>query len=181
MAARALLDLTADPTANLSLIGLTRAELLPAKSADPRPARLPSKIDFAEAKRLFGEECRPYCEERVGTAVAVIDEWCVEYEWGWVIHWRPVEPAKGNPRFVNERHFPYTIDRVTGEVGLSGGTHGIERGIIELLQQRPPELRGPYPPGRQCWLVVIREFEAAGAFTPVGPPPSPESSDSVGA
>ena len=51
-------------------------------------------------------------------------------------------------------------------------SHGIERGIIELLQQRPPELRGRYPPGKQGWLVVYDAFKAAGAFTPIPVPPT---------
>lgn len=160
----------ADPVAvaGMQFVGITPPELLPAKPAEPRPEPLPSKIDFAETKRLVGEQWLPIAAERVGTAVAIVDELCVEYEWGWVIHWRPVEPEKGDPRFVNEYHFPFTADRVTGTVGLSGGTFGIERGIVELLQWRPPELCGPYPPGRRHWLAVFDAFEAAGAFTPLG-------------
>jgi hypothetical protein len=160
----------ADPAAlaAMQFRALTSSELLPAKPVEQRPGSLPSKIDFAEAKRLVGEKWLPMAARRVGTAVAVVDEQCVEYEWGWVIHWRPVEPDKGNPRFVNEYHFPFTADRVTGNTWLSGGTYGIERAIIELLQQRPPELRGQYPPGIQGWLVVYDAFESAGAFTPVG-------------
>lgn len=158
--------------AGMRFSGLTPSELLPAVPAEPPADPLPSKIDFAEAKRLVAEKCLPVAAKRVETAVRVVDELCVEYEWGWVIHWRPVEPAKGDPRFVNEYHFPFTADRVTGNIGLSGGTYGIERGIIELLQQRPPELCGPYPPGKQGWLVVYDAFKAAGAFTPIRVPPS---------
>jgi hypothetical protein len=154
--------------------GLALSELLPAKPVGFHPGPLPSRIDFAEAKRLVAEKWLPIAEKRVGTAVSVVDELCVEYEWGWVIHWRPVEPEKGDPRFVNEYHFPFTADRVTGNTWLSGGTFGIQRGIIELLQQRPPELCGPYPPGEQGWLIVYEAFQAAGAFTPTRLPPSAE-------
>jgi hypothetical protein len=169
-----LRERVADPAsaARLSFRGLTLPELLPAPTAGPRPEPLPSKIDFVEAKRLVGEQWLPVAAERVGTAVAVVDELCAEYEWGWVVHWRPVAPERGDPRFVSEYHFPFTADRVTGNTWLSGGTHGIERGIIELLQRRPPELCGPYPPGRQGWLVVYEAFEAAGAFTPIRVPPA---------
>jgi hypothetical protein len=126
-------------------------------------------IDFATAKRLVGEQWLPIAAQRVGTTVAVVDDLCVEYEWGWVIHWRPTALDEGDPRFVNEYHFPFTADRVTGNVGLSGGTFGIERGIVELLQCRPLELSGPYPSGQQHWLAVYDTFAAAGAFTPIGP------------
>ncbi len=85
-----------------------------------------------------------------------------------MLHWTPVEPEKGHPRRAYEYHFPYVVDRVTGNTGLSGGTFGIQRGIIELLQERPPELCGPYPPGKQGWLIVYEAFEAAVAFTPIG-------------
>ena len=135
-------------------------------------SQLPSKIDFSEAKRRVREKWLPIAAKRVGTGVAVVDELCVAYEWGWVIHWQPIDPEKGDPRFVNEYHFPYTADRVTGSVWLSGGSYGIERGIIELLQQRPVELCGPYPPGRQSWLTVYDAFKSAGAFTPIGSPHS---------
>jgi hypothetical protein len=166
VAAGALLDVTAKPD-DLELHGLTLSELLPAKSAAPNPARLPSKIDFVEAKRLAAEEDFGYYEEEMGTALAVVDELCEEYEWGWVIRWRPIDPEKRNSRARNKPYFPITVDRVTGKVGSSGGTHGIKRGIIELLQLRPPELCGPYPPGRQRWQVVLKEFEKAGAFNPI--------------
>jgi hypothetical protein len=126
-------------------------------------------IDFAAAKRLIGEQWLPVAAQRVGTAVAVVDELCVEYEWGWVIHWRPVAPEQGDSRFVNEYHFPFLADRVTGYVGLSGGTFGIERGIVELLLRRPLEFSGPYPSGEQHWLEVFAAFEAVGAFVPIGP------------
>lgn len=126
-------------------------------------------IDFATAKRLVGEQWLPIAAKQVGTPVAIVDEFSVEYEWGWVIHWRPVAPEQGDSLFVNEYHFPFTADRVTGNVGLSGGTFGIERGIVELLQRRPPELCGPYPPGQHHWLAVYDAFEVTGAFTPVGP------------
>jgi hypothetical protein len=161
----------ADPVvlAGMQFVGLTTRELLPAKPAEPSPKPLPSKINFTDAKRLVTERWLPLDAKRVGTAVAIADELCLEYEWGWVIYWRPVDPEKGDPRFVNEYHFPYTADRVTGTVELSGGTFGIQRGIVELLQQRPPELCGPYPPGRRHWLAVYNAFEAAGAFTPRGP------------
>jgi hypothetical protein len=126
-------------------------------------------IDFATAKRLVAEQWLPIAARRVGTAVAVADELCVEYEWGWVVYWRPITPEQGDPRLVNEYHFPFMADRVTGNVGLSGGTFGIERGIVELLQCRPTDLCGPYPPGQQHWLAVLNAFEAAGAFTSLGP------------
>jgi hypothetical protein len=161
-----------DAVAGMRFVGLAPSELQPPKPVEPRPGPLPSTIDFAEAKRLVGEMWLPIAEQRVGTAVRVVDELCVEYEWGWVIHWRPVEPEKGDPQFVNEYHYPFTADRVTGNTGLSGGTYGIERGIIELLQWRPPELCGPYPPGKQGWRVVYDAFEAAGAFTPIRVPPA---------
>jgi hypothetical protein len=160
--------------AKMQFVGLTPSELLLAREADPAPRPLPSKIDFAEAKRLVEEQWLPIAAERVGTAVRVVDELCVAYEWGWVIHWRPVESDQGDPRFVHEYHFPFTADRVTGNTGLSGGTFGIERVIIELLQQRPPELCGPYPPGKQGWLVVYEAFKAAGAFIPIRVPTAGE-------
>ena len=169
VAAGALLEVTANPE-GLELHGLTLSELLPARAADPTPARLPSKIDFAEAKRLAAENSFAYYEEEMGTAIAVVDELCDEYEWGWVIRWQPIEPEKRSARAMKKPYFPITVDRVTGNVGHSGGTHGIERGIIELLQQRPPELCGPYPPGHQRWLVVLNEFEKVGAFTPIRTP-----------
>jgi hypothetical protein len=173
-AASLLRQQLADPgaAAGMQFVGLTPSELMPAKPAEPCAGSLPSRIDFAEAKRIVEEQWLPIAERRVGTAVRVVDELCVEYEWGWVVHWRPVEPDKGDPRFVNEYHFPFTVDRVTANTWLSGGTHGIERGIIELLQQRPPELRGRYPPGKQGWLVVYDAFKAAGAFTPIPVPPT---------
>lgn len=126
-------------------------------------------INFAIAKRLVAEQWLPVAARRVGTAVAVVDGLCVEYEWGWVVHWRPVNPEFGDSRFVNEYHFPFIADRVTGAVGLSGGTFGIERGIVELLQRRSPELCGQYPPGQQHWLAVFDAFDAAGAFIPLSP------------
>ncbi len=163
-----------DPAAlhGMQFAGLALSELLPARPADPPPAPLPSSMDFAEARRRVAEKWLPIAAKRIGTAVSVVDELCIEYEWGWVIHWRPVEPDKGDPRFSNEHHFPYTADRVTGNTWLSGGTFGIERGIIELLQQRPPELCGPYPPGKQGWLIVYEAYRAVGAFTPIRRPPS---------
>ena len=106
-------------------------------------------IDFATAKKLVAEQWLPVAAKRVGTTVAVVDGLCVEYEWGWVVHWCPTAPELGDPRFVNEHHFPFIVDRVTGTVGLSGGTFGIERGIVELLQRRAPESLGRYPMGQQ--------------------------------
>ena len=176
VAAGALLEVTANPE-GLELHGLSLSELLPAKAADPKPARSPSKIDFAEAKRLAVEDSFEYYEGDMGTAIAVVDELCDEYEWGWVIKWRPVDPEKRTARAMNIPYFPITVDRVTGKVGSSGGTYGIERGIVELLQHRPPELRGPYPPGRQRWLTVLDEFKKAGAFTPLVP--RPDSDDEI--
>ncbi|HEX4607061.1 MAG TPA: hypothetical protein VH092_02560 [Urbifossiella sp.] len=87
-----------DAVAGMRFVGLAPSELLPTKPAEPLPGPLPSKIDFAEAKRLVGEQWLPIAEERVGTAVRVVDELCVEYEWGWVIHWRPAGPP-GSRRF----------------------------------------------------------------------------------
>lgn len=164
VAAGALLEVTANPE-GLELRGLTLSELLPAKAGDPLQARLPSKINFKEAKRLAAEDSFEYYEEEMGTAIAVVDELCDEYEWGWVIKWRPVDPEKRIARAMNKPYWPIPVDRVTGKVGSFGGTHGIERGIVELLQLRPPELCGPYPSGHQRWLVVLNEFKKAGAFT----------------
>ncbi len=124
-------------------------------------------IDFAAAKQLVAERWLPIAAKRVRSAVAIVDELCVEYEWGWVIHWRPVEPKA--PEFVNKYPHPYLADRVTGETGPGGGTLGINRGIVALLQHRPPELCGPYPPGRQSWYDSSDAFRTAGAFTPLGP------------
>jgi hypothetical protein len=171
LAAMALRRRFPDPAAlaAIEFRGLALTELLPARPTESCPLPLPSKIDFAEARQRVAQHWLPTAAARVRTPVTVADELCVEYEWGWVVHWRPIEPEKGDPRFVNEYHFPYLADRVTGNTGLSGGTRGIERGIIELLQQRPPELCGPYPPGAQDWLIVIDAFEAAGAFTPLRP------------
>jgi hypothetical protein len=151
--------------ANLELSGLELHELFPpvANIGAPHP---PATIDFDEAKRRIEEKWLPIAAQRVGTAVAIIDELCVEYDWGWVIYWKPINPELGKPDFVNEYHFPFTVDRVTGNTGLSGGTYGIERGIVELLQWRPPHLCGPYPPGRTHWLRVYDQFKAAGAFEP---------------
>lgn len=163
VAAGALLDVTANPE-GLELRGLTLSELLPARATDPTPTRLPSKIDFAEAKRLAEEHSFAYYEAEMGTAIVIVDELCDEYEWGWVIRWQPIDAEKRSTSDMKRPYFPITVDRVTGTVGHSGGTHGIERGIIELLQLRPPELCGPYPPGHQRWLVVLNEFKKAGAF-----------------
>jgi hypothetical protein len=157
--------------ANLQCYGLDVEEMLPAKPSMANPHPAPT-IDFATAKQLVAEQWLPIAEQRVGTVVRIVDEDCIEFEWGWVIYWQPVEPNKGDPRFVNEYHFPFLADRVTGDTGLSGGTKGLQHGIIELLQWRPTELCGPYPPGKQDWLIVYDAFEAAGAFTPTGRPSS---------
>ncbi|WP_145055626.1 Rossmann-fold NAD(P)-binding domain-containing protein [Lignipirellula cremea] len=149
----------------IEAVGLTIDELAPKRSS-PSTVPLPSLIDFAEAKLRVADQWLPISERRVKTQVEIVDDLCVAYEWGWEIHWRPINPDDGDPRFVNEYHFPYLADRVTGTVWLSGGTRGIRRGIIELLQKRPDELRGPYPPGKQGWLTVVDEFEKAGAFEP---------------
>lgn len=154
-----------DTLADADFVGVTLEELLPPIASPSTPHPEPT-IDFAEAKRRVAERWLPIAERRVGTAVHIVDERCVEYDWGWVVHWRPTEPEKGDPRFVNEYHFPFTADRVTGDTWMSGGTFGIERGIVELLQQRPDDLRGPYPPGRRGWLVALPAFRAAGAFEP---------------
>jgi hypothetical protein len=157
-----------DFVTRLRLSGLELHELLPAKPIEGNTHHPAPTIDFISAKRLIAEQWLPVAEEEVGTAVHIVDELCVEYDWGWVIHWRPIDPKKGDPDSVNRYHWPFTVDCVTGNTGTSGGTRGLRDGIVGLLQQRPPELCGPYPPGKQHFLIVADAFEAAGAFTPVG-------------
>ena len=90
--------------------GLAPSEFLPAQPAEPFRGPLPSEIDFAEAKRLVAARWLPIAAEGVRTAVAIVDELCVEYEWGWAVHWRPVEPK--DARFVNRYPYPFLADRV---------------------------------------------------------------------
>lgn len=159
-------ELSQGEVRRIKVTGLTIDELVPQRSSEST-TQLKSLIDFEEAKLRVADRWLPINERRVKTQVAIVDELCIEYEWGWEIHWQPINPDDGDPRFVNEYHFPYLADRVTGTVWLSGGTRGIRRGIIELIQMRPDELRGPYPRGKQGWLTVIDEFEKAGAFEPL--------------
>lgn len=166
VAAGALLEVTAKAE-EVELRGLTLSELLPARAAESTSERLPSKIDFTEAKRLAKEDSFAYYEAETGSPIAVVDDLCEQYEWGWIIRWRPIETVASPSCPSPKPFFPIPVDRVTGNVGHSGGTHGIERGIIELLQRRPDDLRGPYPTGRQRWLTVLNEFKKAGAFTPI--------------
>src|SRR4051812_24762814 len=74
--------------AQVRWFGLELQELLPAKPVERSPRHSAPTTDFAGAKRLVAERCLPFAEERLGTAVRIVDELCVEYEWGWVIHWR---------------------------------------------------------------------------------------------
>ena len=140
VAAGALLEVTAN-SEELELHGLTLSELLPARAADPAPTRLPSKIDFAEARRLAAEHSFAYYEAEVGTAIAIVVELCEEYEWGWGIRWQPIEAAKRSASAIKRPYFPITVDRVTGKVGHSGGTHGIELDVSSAGLQRDSVLR----------------------------------------
>lgn len=165
----------AEAVARMAFVGLDPSEVVPPSPPHPSTPHPCATIDFEKAKRRVAERWLPIAEQRIGTTARIVDARCVEYDWGWVIHWEPAEPERGDPRFVNEYHYPFTADRVTGDTGLSRGTFGLERGIIELLQRRPDALRGPYPNGRRHWLTVLDEFAAACAFTPRTPHPVPHT------
>ena len=107
-------------------------------------------------------------ELKLRNDVEIVNEKSVEYEWGWVMHYRPTAPYSNESRRLDEYQFPFLIDRVTGATGSSGGTKGIQYGIVLLLQKRPEHLCGAYPYTRDDeWFVALPKYQHSGAFEPI--------------
>ena len=126
-------------------------------------------IDFQRAKVLFAAKMLWLAERNVRTPVEIVDEDCVEYEWGWEMHWRPIQPVPNTARELDSRyHFPFFVDRVTANVGFSGGTKGVYYGIACLLQERPEEFCGNYPYA-PCEMTnsLVSVYKRLGAFEPI--------------
>jgi hypothetical protein len=102
-----------------------------------------------DAKRLVLDRFSALWESELGVRLVIDDSQTLEYQWGWMLSYRPADPAR-----VPADHWlaaginTALIDRETGQVE-SDGTSGPNLAIIRLLEGRPPALR--------AGLIDIRE------------------------
>ena len=116
-----------------NVLECTIEKTLTGLQSDCPPASPQLPLSFERAKSIVSAQMLWLGEHDRRTIADIVDDKCVEYEWGWEMHWRPTQPYSSDARDLDKYCFPYLIDRVTGTAGSSGGTLGLHYGIILLL------------------------------------------------
>jgi len=149
------------------LIGCTTASLWQVtedqlQDYDSRP------LSFQQAKNVIQATTFWIKEKQLQTAVEIVDSDCVEYDWGWLMHWAPTEPYSPTARWVDEYHFPTLIDRVTART-QPHGTRGLPFAVIMLLRHRMHQPQNIYPilSDWRDWHSMVEPYERLGAFMPI--------------
>ena len=82
-----------------------------------------------EAKAIIENGWGPIVHKHATCATAIDDSGTIEYEWGWVFKYAPIDKDDDYP--ADE----YAIDRTTG-YSIPVGTKGIENAIQILMRWR---------------------------------------------
>ena len=96
-------------------------------------------IDYEAAKQIVSKSWIPIVEEEIGAAAVIVDEKSEEYEWGWVIYWRPAEPLRVPGEAARGAYLPFVVDRTNG-VSFPVGTSGLYFAVRRLLGPDDPRL-----------------------------------------
>ena len=96
-------------------------------------------IDYETARQIVISKWLPHKEEELGWPVVVDDEETEEYEWGWVIYYRPAEPERIPKTVARRGYLPLVVDRSNG-LSFPVGTSGLYPAVRKLLGADDPRL-----------------------------------------